>query len=223
MERDNREYEHVTVKQALRYWADWKIGVFMICYFISSSSSYSVAFFMPVILSDGMGFDYSTTLLLSTPPWVGLPKANWSDRYKLRWPVLVFQCLNAVVGLLLILYVKVVGVRLFGVFLATYGAQSNVPTLLTYAQNNTGDPSRRGVVSAAVLTAGAIGGVCGSTIFRSQDAPQYFPGMWTSIGMQLLYIVLVALMALYYRHQNKLLDLGKVTAPQGLESFRYTL
>jgi hypothetical protein len=52
------------------------------------------------------------------------------------------------------------------------------PAVLTYATNNTPNASKRGVTSAMIITAGAVGGVVGGTIFRSQDAPLYFPGMW---------------------------------------------
>jgi hypothetical protein len=34
------------------------------------------------------------------------------------------------------------------------------------------------MTAAAVVISGGIGGIAGSTIFRSQDAPNYHPGMW---------------------------------------------
>jgi len=81
-------------------------------YFISASSVYSVAYFTPIILSDGMGFGHSETLLLTSPPWVCLSRlmkdsfnrpftdtapqvfciimsilmSFVSDRYRTRWP-----------------------------------------------------------------------------------------------------------------------------------------
>lgn len=45
------------------------------------------------------------------------------------------------------------------------------PGTLAYGQNQTALLEKRGIVSAAMITIGAAGGVAGSTIFRSQDAP----------------------------------------------------
>ena len=69
------------------------------------------------------------------------------------------------------LYARPAGARYFGIFLATYGAQANAPLFLAYGQNQTPQLAKRGVVAAATISIGAVGGVCGSTIFRAQDAP----------------------------------------------------
>jgi MFS family permease len=94
-----------------------------------------------------------------------------SDKIKLRWPILIAQSLTAVVGLLIILYTKPAGVRYFGMFLATFGTQANVPGSLAYGQNQTAKVQKRGVVAAAMISVGAAGGITGSTIFQSKDAP----------------------------------------------------
>ena len=150
-------------------------------YFVAASSVYSMAFFVPIILREGMGFNYMMSQLLVSPTYVfaiiaSLAAAFFSDKYKTRWTVLVFQAGTAIVGLLIVLYGKLPGVRYFGLFLANYGTSANVPGTLAYASNQTGKPEKKGVVAAVMISAGAVGGVCGSTIFRSQDAPQYLPG-----------------------------------------------
>lgn len=84
---------------------------------------------------------------------------------------MIFQSMTAVVGLLIALYAGPPGVRYFGLFLAVYGTQSNVPTTLAYAQSQTATIEKKGVLAAAMISVGCIGGIMGSTIFRSQDAP----------------------------------------------------
>ena len=160
-------------------------------YFISASSVYSLAFFKPIILRQGMGFSYAKAQLLSSPPYVfaiicSLAMAYVSDKFRIRWPVLCFQAATAIVGLLIILYAGPPGVRYFGLYLAVFGTQANIPGSLAYGQSNTSKQERKGVVAAAMISVGAAGGICGSTIFRSQDAPQYLPGMWSTIAMQML-------------------------------------
>lgn len=96
----------------------------------------------------------------------------------MRWPILIGHYVVGIVGLLVVLYAKPPGGRYVGLFIATFGAQANVPATLTFGQNQTARPEKKGVVAAIMIAAGAAGGICGSSIFRSQDAPQYLPGMW---------------------------------------------
>lgn len=123
-----------------------------------------------------MGFSYALSQILASPPYVfaiimSLLMAWVSDKYRTRWPVLVAQSVTAIVGLLIILYAKAPGVRYFGLYLAIFGTQANVPGTLAYGQSQTPDVRKKGVVAAAMITVGAAGGITGSTIFRSQDAP----------------------------------------------------
>jgi MFS family permease len=123
-----------------------------------------------------MGFSYAKAQILSSPPYVfamgvSLVTARISDKLRIRWPVICAQCLLAATGLLIVLYAKPPGVRYFGLFFAVSGCQANAPVFLAYAQNQTALLSKRGVVAAAIISIGAVGGICGSTIFRSQDAP----------------------------------------------------
>lgn len=76
------------------------------------------------------------------------------------------------------------------------------------------------MVAAAMISAGALGGVCGSTIFRKQDAPDYLPGMWATIAMQLLHLILTFAMSWHFKRQNARADRGEVVL-EGVEGFRY--
>ncbi|QDS73142.1 hypothetical protein FKW77_001768 [Venturia effusa] len=180
-----RNFEHPGFMQALRMLFDWKLAIYCLQYFIAASSVYSLAYFFPIILRQGMGFGYAKAQLLTSPPYVfaiiaSMTMAWISDKWRVRWALLLrsilcAQALFAIIGLLLILYVDVVGARYFGMFLAVFGTQANVPGTLAYGQNQTAKLEKRGIISAAMITIGAAGGVAGSTIFRSQDAPEYLP------------------------------------------------
>jgi MFS family permease len=143
-------------------------------YFVAASSVYSLAFFQPIILRNGMGFSYAKAQLLSSPPYIftvfaSLAGAWVSDKIRMRWPILVGQSIVAIVGLLIVLYGGLPGVRYFGLFLATWGTQANVPASLAYGQNQTARVQKRAVVAAAMISIGAAGGVTGSTIFQTKD------------------------------------------------------
>ncbi|KIV90927.1 hypothetical protein PV10_05528 [Exophiala mesophila] len=225
-DRKVKEYAHPTLKQSLKMLLDWKLVVFGIQYFVCTSSVYSIDFFKPIILSQGMGFSYALSQVLSSPPYVfaiicSLTTAHLSDKYRIRWPIMCFQALVAAVGLVIVAYAKLPGVRYFGLFLAVYGTQANIPSTLAYGQSQTADIAKKGVVAAAMITIGGAGGISGSTIFRAQDAPQYTPGMWGTIGMQLLYAVVTFAFSMWLKRQNRLADEGKRPALEGEEGFRY--
>jgi hypothetical protein len=54
-----------------------------------------------------------------------------SDRIMMRWPVIILQALLAIAGLLSILCGHPPGVLYFALFVASYGIQSNVPSILS--------------------------------------------------------------------------------------------
>lgn len=224
-ERSGREYEHPSLWQGLRMLMDWKVGFYALQYYVAASSVYSLAYFIPIILRQGLGYSYALSQILTSPPYLftvvmSILTAWLSDRMKLRWPFLCGHAAIGIVGLLVVLYAKPPGVRLFGVFLAVFGTQANVPGSLAYGQNQTALPQKKGLVAAAMITAGAAGGITGSTIFRAQDAPRYLPGMWVTIVFQILYFFGTMIMSLWFKKRNREAD-EKGVVLEGVVGFRY--
>ena len=61
-----------------------------------------------------------------------------------------------------------------------------------------------------------------STIFRAQDAPDYKPGMYATIGMQAFLLVGIIFIAIIFYFRNKAAD--RTNKPiQGVFGWRYTL
>ncbi|PGH23922.1 hypothetical protein AJ80_01984 [Polytolypa hystricis UAMH7299] len=221
-----RKYVHPTVKESLKMMVDWKMAVYAFQYFVAASGVYSMSYFKSIILKDGMGFEYVMAQLLAAPPYIfaifpTLGMSWVSDKYRIRWPILCFQSIVALVGLIIVLYGGVPAFRYFGLFLAIYGLQANIPGTLAYGQNQTPSVEKRGIVSALMISIGAVGGIAGSTIFRGQDAPNYLPGMWTTIALQIMYTIVTFAMSMYFKRQNRLADEGKLPALEGVEGFRY--
>lgn len=64
--------------------------------------SYAIAYFLPIILRDGMGFSIAASQCLVAPPYVFaailMYFTAWvGDKYHTRGPILVF---NAIIGLI---------------------------------------------------------------------------------------------------------------------------
>lgn len=193
----------------------------------STTPSYAFAYFLPVILKDGMGYSTLMSQCLSAPPYVfavivAFAIAWWADKTRMRGPFIAIQAVVTLVGLVLTGYaVDNNGARYFGAFLGIAGATGNVPACLAYQSNNIRTNSKRSLGSALQIGFGSIGGIIASTVFRQEDAPRYIPGIWVTIGCQFLILVLVGVTTLFFRRENRKQEKeGKVL--EGCEGFRYT-
>jgi hypothetical protein len=125
-----------------------------------------------------MGHSVSMSQILSFPPYV--VAAVWmfgtawvADRYRVRGLIIILNCCVAVVGVCMMAWAKNEDARYAGVFLGVTGANSNVPSILSYMHNNIVGQMKRSVASALLIGGGGCGGIAAANIFRQQDAPQY--------------------------------------------------
>jgi MFS family permease len=105
-----------------------------------------------------------------TTSWIG-------DRYKTRAIILVGNVTVSIVGLPIMAFGGSPGVMYFGVFIAVAGVNACVPACMAYQANNIRGQWKRAFCSATLVGFGGIGGISGSLVFRSQDAPDYIPGI----------------------------------------------
>ena len=169
--------------------------------------SYALAYFLPFILK-GMGYSTGMSVIMSSLPYIpgvliGLGLAWWADKSRLRAPFIALGTLLILVGLSMTAYATHHAVRYLGACVGSAGALNNVPAVLAYQSNNIRMNSKRSVGSALLIGFGAIGGVFASTVFREKDAPNYRNGFWAAIGCQLLTLLLLALMTVYFRKKNR--------------------
>ena len=174
-----------------------------------------------------MGFGVGASQCLVAPPYVlaGIlmfSTAYLADKHHMRGPVLVLNALIALIGLPIMGFATNSGARYFGVFLVTAGANANIPSTMAYQANNIRGQWKRAFCSASLVGFGGIGGIAGSLVFRSQDAPEYHPGIYAAIACNLLIIVVVALLSLYFRRCNRKADRGEMVI-EGQVGFRYTI
>ena len=219
--------EPFRISTYLRCALDGKIWGFAALFGLSTTQTYAIAYFLPIILEDGMGFSEAASQCLVSPPYVlaaftMFGCAWYGDKWHIRGPWVALNALYALIGLLLLGFVENVGARYFGVFLAVSGCNSNVPCVLTFQANNIRGQWKRALASATLVGAGGIGGIIGSTVFRSQDAPGYIPGIITVIIASVLILLITGLMEWRFWVANKKArDEGLVI--EGLQGFRYTL
>ncbi|KAE8454444.1 hypothetical protein EG329_000066 [Mollisiaceae sp. DMI_Dod_QoI] len=197
----------------LRTGLDWKVWGFSMLYVLTTTNSYAIAYFLPIILRDGMGFDIAEAQCLVAPPYVAAAiimfiQAYYGDKWHLRGPIIVFNAAMGVLGLGLLGYTHNQGVKYFGVFLATIACNANCPALVTYQANNVRGQWKRALTSATLIGGGAIGGIIGTTVFRAKDAPNYRPGILTCLLANALMIVIVAALTFKFWRANKRVKAG---------------
>jgi hypothetical protein len=152
----------------------------------STTTAYAVAYFLPEILNRELGYSVGVSQLLTTPPYVfaGILMCieGWvCDKLQARSPALLYNAMQTILGLCLLSWTHISGVRLFGVFLVTSGCNANIPAVMSWQANNIRGHWVRTFCSAVLVAMGGLGGIIGSLVFRSQDAPKYLPGIYAAI------------------------------------------
>lgn len=155
----------------LRAGADWKIWCFALIFFNTTTVTYALAYFLPVILNLNLGFSVGAAQCLVAPPYVlagfvMFGTAWFGDKYRLRGPPILINILLCIIGLPIMGFHPQPAVRYFGVFLVTAGANSNIPATMSYQANNIRGQWKRAFCSATLVGFGGIGGIAGSLVFR---------------------------------------------------------
>ena len=208
-DREEHNEEALTVRLVLQILCEWKIWVFASLYMLCVTTTYGLAYFIPLILNGQMGFSGALSQVLSTPPYFyGFILAiliSWvSDRCRMRSPFIVFLSLNVILGMVLTRWGPNTGSQYLGVFFTMGGSLVNGPMIVVFAQNNAPTRAKRSVSSGLQLTFGALGGIIGSTVFRSQDAPTYTPGVIVVICCATAIIAITSFLGWHFRRQNQL-------------------
>lgn len=206
---------------------DSKVWGFASLFGLTTTNTYAIAYFLPVILREGMGFSIAKAQCLVAPPYVAAAGVMYGcavlgDKYHIRGPIVIFNAILGLIGLPLLGYAHSNGVRYFGVFLATIAGNANIPAVLTYQANNIRGQWKRALCSATLVGFGGIGGIIGSTVFREVDAPKYGPGIMTVMIANALIVVITGLLSGKFHLANKRAERGGKVI-EGQEGFRYTL
>lgn len=93
---------------------------------------------------------------------------------------------------------------------------------MSYQANNIRGHWKRAFTSAIFVGMGGVGGIAGSLVFRSQDAPRYLPGIYACLASQVIILIMVILMTLKFMADNKKQAAGHKVI-EGLPGFRYTV
>ncbi|KAJ8128932.1 hypothetical protein O1611_g4701 [Lasiodiplodia mahajangana] len=230
-DRGDAEAPKFQISKFLGAGLDWRVWAYGLIAFGSTTMTYALAFFLPIILNQNLGYDVGTSQALVAPPYafagIFMYAVGWlGDRYRMRGPIVVINMVVALIGLPLLGWHPDPRIRYLGSFLLVAGANSNVPASLAYQATNIRGQWKRAFASATWVGFGGIGGIAGSLVFREQDKPEYKPGLWACIAVALMNIVIVGICTLSYYIDNKKAERGEKeleAEDEGFQpGFRYT-
>ncbi|CAK7204200.1 hypothetical protein SEUCBS139899_006954 [Sporothrix eucalyptigena] len=210
---------------------DWKLWAYGMMFFNTTTITYALAYFLPIILVSNMGFSVVEAQCLVAPPYafagIVMFISSWiGDKYRIRRPIVIFNNMLCIIGLPIVGFHPKASVRYFAVFLLTAGANSNIPAVMSYMANNIRGQWKRAFASALFVAFGGLGGICGSVVFRSQDSPTYHPGICACITVNPLSLILVGMLSLSFYRSHKKADRGEIELEAGDDDyqpgFRYT-
>ncbi|EAU36825.1 conserved hypothetical protein [Aspergillus terreus NIH2624] len=186
-DRADANPEPFSLKKFLSPALDPKIWGFGLIFFSLTTVTYAIAYFLPIILRENMGFSVAAAQCLGAPPYIAAGLLMWAtswvgDKYRIRGPILALNSIITLIGLPIMGFAKDPAVRFFGVFVTVAGANANIPASLAYQANNIRGQWMRALASATLVGLGGVGGIAGSLVFRRQDAPAYIPGIWAAIA-----------------------------------------
>lgn len=226
-DRNDGNLEAFSLKKFLKPGLDPKIWGFALIFFCLTTVTYAIAYFLPIILMEGMKFDVGKAQCLVAPPYVFagivMYTTAWiGDKYRVRGAILIGNALICIIGLPMMGFAKGDATRYAGVFFTVAGANANIPACMAYQANNVRGQWTRAFSSATLVGFGGIGGIASSLVFRDQDAPEYRPGMYAAIACNCMIIVVVLCLSVWFWFCNRQADKGKREI-EGDASFRYTI
>lgn len=157
-------------------------------YFGIALTGNATQYFLPSILKQ-LGWTALKAQYMSIPIWLvtwatSIVVGYLSDRFQIRSAFLVGSLSVSMVGLSLLLAQQhiTVGVRYMSLFLVTIGIFSSLGMSVTWMNNNIVGKKRRGISTAICLAIGNSGGLVGSNVYLSSQAPRYPVGYGVSLG-----------------------------------------
>jgi MFS family permease len=155
-----------------------------------------------------MGYKSTTAQLMTMPPYftacaLSIAVAYAADHYKRRIPFLLGSYTAAVFGFALCASGGSPHRTYAGIFIASCGCYSGIPSNLSIITNNLAGSYKRAIGLAYASTVGVLGGAAASNFYREQDAPKYVLGHFVELGFAALVLVVALILLFIYTRINR--------------------
>lgn len=97
--------EDFNLRAYLKNAADLKLWAFASLFGLTTTTNYAVAYFLPIILRNSMGFSIAQAQCLTAPPFIAagitMIALGWiSDKYRIRGPIVILNATVSIIGML---------------------------------------------------------------------------------------------------------------------------
>lgn len=204
--------KHFDKKALIAVVTDWKMIFLVLANWSNAVPNYALKFTLPTIISS-MGFRSANAQLLTIPPYTCGAISSYvlsvlADRYKWRMPFIVGPQTCVIIAFA-ILFAKADQIRsniplcYFGVCLACFGMYPIFPGVNAWNVANQAGGSKRAASIGFLVAMGNAGGVVGSYIYKSNEAPRYPTGYGTSFAFAAAGIVAALSLEFFLWRSNK--------------------
>ena len=191
-------------------------------FFIVATGTYALSFGLPTTINL-LGYTAADAQLLTVPVYffgciVCVVTATFSDRIRMRSPFILIPYFVGLIGIIICLTVSPKdrpGVIYVAMFLVCAGLFPCTPCIVAWLSNNLAGQWKRAVGMALEFTLGnLIGGVVGSNIFLSREAPKYQTAYHIEVSFYSTGVVLCLIQIAWLVHENR----KRMNQVQGLSS-----
>ncbi|KAE8330948.1 major facilitator superfamily domain-containing protein [Aspergillus sergii] len=173
---------------------DHKTWLGAIIYMGADGALYAFSLFVPTIIKElRSGYSSTRAQLLSVPPYacaaiLTISVGYIADRTRQRGIYNILASILGIVGFAMLLGTNSPGVKYAGVFLGAMGIYPCIANTIAWVSNNVEGIYKRGVTIGIMIGWGNLNGIMSSNIYRSADAPNYYPGHGTVLAYLTLFL-----------------------------------
>jgi len=193
--------------------SDWKIWAATVIFWGNTVGVYGFTATVPSVIN-GLGYSSANAQLLTIPIYVfaAIVTLIWawgSDLTQIRSPWIIAGYSIAICGFiaqLAIPHPRYPGLTYGFLFPVAAGLYCPFTCLVSWIGNSLAPSSKRAVGMALLISVGNMGGIMGSNIYISREAPKYTTGFSASLAMCFAAIIMTIVLRWAYARENKRKD-----------------
>ncbi|GAP86967.1 putative major facilitator superfamily transporter [Rosellinia necatrix] len=202
------DFSWAAVREALQ---DPKCWLYGLGFHTMSLPLYTLSLFLPTIITN-LGYKAATAQLLTVPPYAfafgtTVAVAVLSERLARRAVFIGGSAAFAAIGYSILLGntdpVARPGVSYAAVFFAAGGIYPATALVLSWPTINVSGQTKRATATAMQISIGNVGAVLGTQLYRTFDGPRFIVGHSFALGYLLANIIVVTVLALVLKRENK--------------------
>lgn len=225
LDGNNFETEKVTLRKVFSVLQDIHVWILCAILFTNGVCLFGLAYFSPSIVQ-ALGYDNTTTQLMTVPPYacglvVTMIVAFIADHYRQRGLCALATCAVALVGAVLLLVGRSLGMRYAALVVFVTGIYSSSPCLISWVPNNSAGYNKRATAIAMGFISTSAGGILSTWIYPKSSAPYYNLGARFDLALVAIAMVLIVVQILLLRTLNKRKQTHRAKILEGLEHLSF--